>query len=135
MDPPQIEKANEMNKHTYLRTHDLTAGHLIIDLADASEELRRQGGASQDRRGVTLVRQSGLSLVLTHLAAGASLAEHAAPGAATVQVLSGRVRARVGDESLNLPAGSLIAFDAGVRHAVEAVDDAILLLTIAEASS
>ncbi len=121
-----------MDGHTYLRTHDLAAEHLLIDLGEAVSELRAQGSADQDRRGITLVRQGGLSVVLTQLRAGAALQEHAAPGAATVQVLDGHVRARVGDVDLDLLAGRLIAFDADVRHAVEAVEDSTLLLTLAD---
>ncbi len=124
-----------MDGHTYLRTHDLAAEHLLIDLAAAIGELRDFGASTQDRRGITLVRQSGLSVVLTHLRAGAKLEEHAAPGAATVQVLDGHVRAQVGDATLELLAGRLIAFDANVRHAVQAIDDSTLLLTLADAKS
>jgi len=124
-----------MPEHSYLRTHDLTGEHLLINLADATSDLRRQDGSNQDRQGVTLVRQGGLSVVLTHLAAGGQLQEHAAPGAATVQVLSGHVRAQVGHEVLDLHEGHLVAFDANVRHAVEAIDESTLLLTIADVKS
>lgn len=124
-----------MDGHTYLRTHDLAAEHLLLDLAAASEELRAHDAGAQDRQGITLVRQGGLSIVLSHLRAGSRLQEHAAPGAATVQVLEGEVRAQVGDASLDLAAGHLVAFDAKVRHSVEAVTDATLLLTLADAKS
>lgn len=110
--------------HTCLRTHDLSAGHLTIDLAEAAP--------GQDRRGVTLVRQGGLSVVLTHLRTGARLAEHAAPGAVTVQVLDGHVRARVRGDELDLKSGRLVAIDSGARHSVEAVEDSTLLLTLAD---
>ena len=70
-------------------------------------------------------------IVLSHLHAGGALNEHATPGAATVQVLDGHVRVRIGDEALDLPEGRLIAFDSGVRHSVEAIEDSTLLLTLA----
>ena len=120
-----------MERHTYLRTHTLSAEHLLLDLGDAAAELRSLGD-EQDRRAVTLVRESGLSVVLTYLRAGAELREHAAPGPATVQVLDGRVRVQLGDEELDaVGGGRLIAFDAGVRHAVFAEEDSTLLLTLA----
>jgi len=122
-----------MAGHTYLRTHDLSAEHLLIDLGEAVIELHGLADADQNRRGITLVKQGGLNVVLTHLHAGSSLAEHAAPAAATVLVLDGRVRVQVGDETFEAPSGRLIAFDAKVRHDVEAIEDATLLLTLADA--
>jgi quercetin dioxygenase-like cupin family protein len=119
-----------MEGHTYLRTHDLQAEHLLIDLGEAVTELHAGSEAGRKRGAVTLVKQSGMSLVLTHLHKGGTLAEHATPGAATVQVLDGLARVKIGDESLDLPAGRLIAFDSGVRHSVEAIEDSTLLLTL-----
>lgn len=124
-----------MASHTYLRTHDLAAEHLVLDLGEAMSELQGLAPDGQNRRGVTLVKQGGLNVVLTHLHAGGTLAEHSAPGAATVQVLDGHVRVRVGGETLDVPAGRLIAFDAKVRHDVEAVQDSTLLLTLTEPRS
>lgn len=48
-----------MAGHSYLRTHDLSAEHLLIDLSEAVTELHGLAGAGQDRRGVTLVKQGG----------------------------------------------------------------------------
>jgi len=124
-----------MEQHTYLRTHDLAAERLLIDLGEAATELRGMAPGAQNRRAVTLVKQSGLNVVLTQLQAGNSLAEHAAPGAATVQVLDGSIRVQVGDETLEVPSGRLIAFDAQVRHHVEALEDSTLLLTLADRPS
>jgi quercetin dioxygenase-like cupin family protein len=118
--------------HSYLRTHDLAAEHLLIDLAEAVTELHGLAPDGQNRGAVTLVKQGGLNVVLTHLHAGGTIAEHSAPGAATVQVLDGHVRVQVGDETLDVPAGRLIAFDAKVRHDVEAIEDSTLLLTLTQ---
>ena len=121
-----------MEGHSYLRTHVLSAEHLLLDLGEAAVELRAIEGIAEDRRAVTLVRQSGLNLAITYLRAGASLAEHAAPGPITIQVLDGLVRIALGDQQLEVPAGRLVAFGAGVRHAVHAVEDSTLLLTLRE---
>ena len=123
-----------MEGHTYLRTHDLAAEHMLLDLGEAVTELHGRGGRAQDRGSVTLVKQGGMSLVLTHLHAGGTLQEHSAPGPATVQILDGRVRVRIGDETVEAPAGRLIAFDAGIRHSVEALEDSALLLTLTSAA-
>ena len=120
-----------MTGHTYLRTHDLEAEHMLLDLGEAVTELHGVAEPGQSRRGVTLVKQGGMSVVLTHLHAGGELQEHAAPGAATVQVLDGRVRMHIGDDSIEAGAGRLVAFNSGVAHSVEALEDSTLLLTLA----
>lgn len=121
-----------MAGHSYLRTHDLSAERLVIDLNEAVTELHGLAPDGQSRRAVTLVKQGGLNVVLTHLHAGGTLAEHSAPGTTTVQILDGHVRVQIGDETLDLPAGRLVAFDARVRHAVEALEDSTLLLTLSD---
>jgi len=118
-----------MAAHSYLRTHTLEAEHLLLDLDAAATELQSLGDG--DRHGVTLLREGGLSVVLTRLKAGSALNEHAAPGPTTVQVLDGHVRIRLADEHLDVPGGRLVAFNGGVRHSVEAIEDSTLLLTLA----
>jgi quercetin dioxygenase-like cupin family protein len=124
-----------MEGHSYLRTHNLEAEHMLLDLGEVVTELHGQSRRGQSRGSVTLVKQGGMSLVLTHLHAGGRLQEHATPGAATVQVLDGEVRVRMGDEALDVPAGRLIAFNSGVRHSVEAIEDSTLLLTLTSPNS
>jgi quercetin dioxygenase-like cupin family protein len=48
-----------------------------------------------------------------------------------VQVLDGHVRVRIAEETLDVPSGRLVAFDSGVRHSVEAIEESTLLLTLA----
>jgi quercetin dioxygenase-like cupin family protein len=125
-----------MEGRTYLRTHTLQAEHLFIDLGEAAVDLRAEAGDEQDRRAVTLIQESGMHVVLVYLKTGAVLREHAAPGPATVQVLDGHVRVDLGEnEHLDASAARLIAFDAGVRHEVEALEDSTLLLTLSNAPS
>ena len=119
-----------MEGHTYLRTHNLEGEHMLLDIGQALAELHGSSQGAQTRGAVTLVKQDGLSVVLTHLHAGGSLQEHAAPGPVTVQVLDGHVRVRIEDEVLDVPVGRLLAFRAQVRHAVEALEDSTLLLTL-----
>jgi len=122
----------DVGGHEYLKTHTLQGEHLLLDLETAARDLRALD-ESQDRRAVTLVRQSGLSVVLLHLRAEGVLEEHSAPGPITVSVLDGHVEMMLGDESFDVPSRRLVAFDAGVRHSVRAIDDSTLLLTIAAA--
>ena len=73
-----------------------------------------------------LLRQTVIALV-----AGQRLYEHANPGEATVHVLQGRVRMLAGDNSWDgLPGDLLIVPDE--RHALEALEDSVVLLTVAK---
>ena len=120
---------------TQLHTHDLATERLSLNLDAAMVDLREGEPRGHDRRSVTLLRQSGLIVVLTMLETGAALQEHTAPGAVTIQVLDGRANVRVADETIDAGPGHLIAFDANVPHAVEAVDACTLLITIAQPSA
>lgn len=64
------------------------------------------------------------------LAEGRTLAEHDSPGEATVHVLHGRVRLTTGDVAWEGSPGDLIVVPAA-RHALEAIEDSAVLLTVA----
>jgi quercetin dioxygenase-like cupin family protein len=72
-----------------------------------------------------------LSQTLIALRGGASLDEHENPGEATVQVLHGRVTLVAGADRWNGSPGDLM-FVPDSRHALEAVEDSVVLLTVAK---
>jgi quercetin dioxygenase-like cupin family protein len=115
---------------TYLQDHVIKADRLVFDLPRQVEELRAELPDNRDRRGVTLVKEHGITVVLTALKEGAHLEEHDTPGPATVQVLDGSVKMRVGGDDMTLGSGEIAAFDARVRHEVEAVSDSAILITV-----
>jgi quercetin dioxygenase-like cupin family protein len=124
-----------MDGHTYLRTHDLEAEHMVLDLGRVVTDLHAGSEPGQARRSVTLVKQGGMSIVLTHLHEGSTIHEHQAPGAVSIHVLDGLVHVHIGDEEIELRGGRLIAFNSGVRHSVEAIEESTLLLTLTAASA
>lgn len=72
-----------------------------------------------------------LRQVVMALVGGQALQDHESPGEATLQVLHGQVRLTAGDDSLDLGTGQWTAIPP-VRHGVEALTDAVVLLTVAK---
>jgi quercetin dioxygenase-like cupin family protein len=72
-----------------------------------------------------------LNVVLLVMKAGDRLEEHAAPGPISLVVREGRIRFTTADGSVEAGPERLLACDAGVRHAVEALGDTVCLLSVA----
>ncbi|HVX68393.1 MAG TPA: cupin domain-containing protein [Mycobacteriales bacterium] len=73
-----------------------------------------------------VLRQTVIGLV-----ADADMQEHESPGPATLHVLSGRVRLTAGADSWDGRTGDLIVIPP-VRHSVSALEDSVVLLTVAK---
>ena len=82
--------------------------------------------------GASLVKGDDLRFVLTVGKKGATVRDHSAPSPAVVVVLDGEIVLRFpeADEQRQLTAGGAAAFDAGVRHSVEFIEDARFLIVI-----
>lgn len=76
-------------------------------------------------------REHSLRQTMIALRAGSELSEHENPGEATLQVLHGRVILVAGDERLDGGVGDLMTIPDS-RHSLEAVDDSVVLLTVAK---
>jgi quercetin dioxygenase-like cupin family protein len=119
----------------------MTQGHASVDTehdqvrnlsAAAAELLDRAAVASAGRAALTLAGGAGAPLKQTLLAlrSGTELAEHESPGAATLQVLRGRVRLVAGGEHWELGEADHIPIPP-TRHSLESLVDAVVLLSVA----
>src|SRR5690554_2597387 len=103
-------------------------GKPMTDLVDAAAEHLEAARTSQNGRSAQLLLRDGvLRQSVVALVAGTELAEHNAPHAASIQVLSGKVRV-TGVEESEVQAGRLVLLT-HERHAVTALKDSVFLLT------
>ncbi len=101
-------------------------------LTQIAEQLLAQAKVSHSGRAAQTVyggHDHALRQTVIALAADHELAEHGSPGEATVQVLTGRVRLTAGADAREGSTGDLLAIPP-VRHALAALEDAAVLLTV-----
>ncbi len=79
---------------------------------------------------VTLVRAAHLEVARLMLPAGKTLHDHKAPGAITIQCMAGAVELEAHGRTQLLRAGSMVYLADAEPHAVKALVDSLLLLTI-----
>jgi quercetin dioxygenase-like cupin family protein len=103
-----------------------------FDLDTEAARLREEKVWREGRRNaITLRKGEGLNVVLLVMKEGDRLDEHTAPGPVTLSVHEGRIRFSTANEDVEAEAGTLLACDAGVRHSVEALGEAVCLLNVA----
>jgi quercetin dioxygenase-like cupin family protein len=99
----------------------------------AREHVARAGADTTGRSSETVFggHERTLRQTLIALKAGQSMSEHENPGEATLFVLKGRMRLIGEDTSWDGRTGDLLIVPQG-RHSVEAVEDSVVLLTVAK---
>jgi quercetin dioxygenase-like cupin family protein len=100
-------------------------------LTDLAGRLLETAHAHASQRAAETIN-SGASMRATVIAlvAGAELAEHESPPAATLQVISGQAMLHSAEQAWLLEAGEVVAIPPE-RHALSAITDAVVLLTVA----
>jgi quercetin dioxygenase-like cupin family protein len=83
---------------------------------------------------VTVHSGPDVKVVVFGFAAGEELSEHSASAPAIVEVLSGRLVLTLAGVEHDAPAGAWAHMEAGLRHAVRAVEPSVMLLTLVRAA-
>ena len=78
----------------------------------------------------TLVKHPDLRIVLLAVRKKMCMHEHRTAARISVQTLTGHIRLRLPDRTVELPAGQLLVLDQCVPHDVEAEEDSAFLLTL-----
>ncbi len=95
-----------------------------FDLGAVDREMRKESAYLREGHTArTLVREPDLRVVLVVMKAGARMAEHRADETASVQTLSGNIRLKLPDKTVDLPPRGLLVLEKGLRHDVEASEE------------
>lgn len=129
------EKANAPTPQRPGEPHPLNASVIEIDLPRFSWQLKSEPTwKTSDRNAVTLSKTQTLRVVLMGLHQGAELAEHTANGTLSLQVLEGEIDFSAEGKSHQLTQGQMVCLHKGIPHAVSAIQESLLLLTLASNS-
>lgn len=93
-------------------------------------DIRPLGSQLAESRTTVLIKTETFEVIRLVLPAGKELPEHRANGSITVQGLEGRVAFQTGETSCELTAGTLVYLLPAQPHALKALEDSSLLLTI-----
>jgi quercetin dioxygenase-like cupin family protein len=66
---------------------------------------------------------------------GNTMAEHTAPGAIVIMLLSGKVDIGSANGNVQLESGEIVSFEARVPHSLEALEDSVIRLTLSKNDS
>ena len=103
----------------------------VFDLEAIDGEMRQDGAYERGGHTArTLVHAPDLRVLLIVMTAGSRIAEHRANETAAIHTISGHVRLRLPDRTVELPAGHLLALEPGIQHDVEAAVDSAVVLTL-----
>ena len=111
-----------------------TLGTPILQ-CDLFEEIQRLHKEEAWLRGTgpsskTLVKHADLRIVLLAMKKKMCMHEHKTAARISVQTLTGHIRLRLPDRTVDLLAGQLLVLDQCVPHDVEAEEDSAFLLTL-----
>ncbi|QLQ02062.1 MAG: cupin domain-containing protein [Thiobacillus sp.] len=93
-------------------------------------DVRPLGPALRETRSSTLVRADHLEVFRFVLIAGKTAPDHKASGALTLQCLEGAVELDAHGRTQSLRAGDMVYLADAEPHAVRAMEDASLLVTV-----
>lgn len=103
----------------------------LTDLVEQHLNKAKESSAGRSAHTVYGGHERSLRQTVVALRADARLDDHESPGDATLQVLAGRVALTWGEDRNEGGVGDLMPIP-DERHALEALEDAVVLLTVAK---
>jgi quercetin dioxygenase-like cupin family protein len=104
----------------------------VFDLRAIAAGLRDEGTPARDgHRQMTIFHKPPLTLIVFDFETGGRLADHRAEADVTILVLTGHLQVSTPTQTHQVPEGSALVLDPGVRHDVYAPEGGQMLLAVA----
>ncbi len=127
-----IEKGSSGSSYpSYETSSSVSASFLPIDLPALIENLKH---AKSWKRGelnaIILLKTPVKKIVLTILHPGTEVRSFQADDSITFQIIEGRLRLHIGNESITLNKGELLTLREKARYSIDSLEESALLLTL-----
>lgn len=123
-------KYNEATYNRPLGDRIIDAPIVLMDLEKYSKQiLEEEAWNKNDRNGITVLKTSGLSMVLVWLHAGAELIDNQVDGHVTIQVMEGVINCNIETSTMALQKQQILSIHPGIVHSIYAVEKSLLLIT------
>lgn len=105
---------------------------LHFHLKEELEQLRKQESwqRSTGRSSTTIAKYPDFHIVLILMKPGSKMNKHHVDGRVSLQLLQGRARIVLPDQTVEFRAGDLLALEYGLPHHVEALEESAFLISI-----
>jgi len=123
-------KRNEATLNRPQGDRVLDASYVFINLPAFIRQMKKEEAwGKNDRNGITVFKTENMAMVLTCLKAKAILKDNVVDGIFTIHVIEGIIRVKSPDGDVDMQANQITAFHKLVDHTIEAMTDAVILLT------
>ncbi len=123
-------KRNDATRNRPEGDRVLDAPYVFADLSSFIEQVKEENAwEKSDRNGITIFKTDNMTIVLSALKEAAVIKDNLVKGFLTVQVLKGTIRMDTLEGDVEMREQQLIAFHPHIPHSIEALTDAILLMT------
>jgi quercetin dioxygenase-like cupin family protein len=125
------DATDPQTQHRRPHGQPLAAAYLEFDLGREVDQLHHEPAWATGQNAKTLLKYDDFRVVLMAWRAHARVPTHQTEGRISIQTIRGHIQVRAEGRTFDLPQGGLLALDRGLPHDVEAVEESVLLLTIA----
>ena len=123
-------KYNEATVNRPLGDRVIDAPIVVIDLEKYSQQLTDEDAWKKNgRNGITVLKTSGLTMVLVWLHNNTELIDNNIDGHITIQVIEGAVECIIETGTVQLKKQQIISIHPGIVHSIRAVEKSLLLIT------
>lgn len=114
----------------------LDVSMLSYDLPSVIKKIKQERvWITRNQNALTLMKSERLRIVIIAMRKGNEMKMHLAEGPISIQIIEGKIKFTAGNESTILHKKQLLTLNENIKHGLIAIEETILLLTIANIQS